>query len=265
MSQPASTSSDPAPGGPTGGSESNGSESNASGSNASGSNGSGRSRPERPAPRLTVLAIKAADQHVLVVTGEADLHTASQLRSSITALTPAEPCSVIVELSALDFCDLNGLDALHDAAAVAALAGVELVFHGASPRLSWLHRSFPPRSPRPSPAAAAARSASGPGSDRPGSRDTSTRRDPARPGPAQPPVAPAVRQAAHLPDPWRELEIVVQRLAQLVLCAAALAERYAALPTGETGSDPRRAQRLQRLRAGIELGQHALAAAVALT
>lgn len=67
------------------------------------------------------------------------------------------------------------------------------------------------------------------------------------------------------PDQWRELERVVEQLARLVLGAAAVAERSTALASAEAGSQPGRAQRLQRLHAGVELGQRALAAAVALT
>ncbi len=96
----------------------------------------------RPA-KLTVMVLRAAEQHVLVVVGEADLHTAGQLRAQLIEMIRAEPPSVLVELGALEFCDLSGLDALHDAARAAHDAGVALTFRGMSPQLSWLHATFP--------------------------------------------------------------------------------------------------------------------------
>ena len=98
---------------------------------------------------LMVMALRAAEQHVLVVVGEADLHTAGQLRDHLIDALGAQPPSVRVELAGLEFCDLAGLDALHDAARAAHAAGIALTFRGMSPQLSWLHRTFPPRSPVP--------------------------------------------------------------------------------------------------------------------
>lgn len=70
-------------------------------------------------------------------------------------------------------------------------------------------------------------------------------------------VVLAPPQAAACPlDPWLELEGIIQRLARLVLNGQALADRKAA-----ELHDP---ARLWRLRAGVQLGQRAIAAAVAV-
>ncbi len=87
----------------------------------------------------------------MVVVGEADLNTAGQLGARLIDALGAEPTSLVVELGALDFCDLSGLDALHDAARTASEAGVSLTFRGMSPQLAWLHATFPPRNARPGP------------------------------------------------------------------------------------------------------------------
>ena len=99
----------------------------------------------QPVPGLLVMRLRAAEQHVLIVVGQADLATAEQLRDDLTdALTGQPPC-LLVDLAGLDFCDLSGLDALHDAARQAHAAGVQLTFRGMSAQLAWLHRTFPPR------------------------------------------------------------------------------------------------------------------------
>lgn len=101
--------------------------------------------PVRP-PGVLVTALRTAGQHVLVVVGEADMHTAGYLRIQLIDPLRSKPPSVLVELGGLKFCDLAGLDALHDAARAAHDAGVALTFRGMSAQLAWLHRTFP-RSP----------------------------------------------------------------------------------------------------------------------
>ena len=110
---------------------------------------------------LMVMTLRAAEQHVLVVVGEADLHTADQLRAQIIGSLPEPPLSVLVELAGLDFCDLLGLDALHDAARAARAAGVALTFRGMSRQLSWLDHAFPRHSAATSAAPDASRRACG--------------------------------------------------------------------------------------------------------
>ena len=113
--------------------------------------------PDRPS-FLMVMPLRAAEQHVLVVVGEADLHTAGQLRSELTNMLDVEPASLVVELGALKFCDLSGLDALHDVARAAHDAGIALTFRGMSPQLSWLHATFSRRTTPQPPGAGVDRS-----------------------------------------------------------------------------------------------------------
>lgn len=93
---------------------------------------------------LLVMPLRAAEEHVLVVVGEADVSTAAGLREQLLAAITVRPPGLRVELGSLDFCDLHGLDALHDAAAAAHDAGVPLTLSGMSTQLSWLHQTFPP-------------------------------------------------------------------------------------------------------------------------
>ena len=142
------------------------------------------------------MRLRAAQQHVLVVVGQADLATAEQLRDDLTDALAGQPPCLLVDLAGLDFCDLSGLDALHDAAQQAHAAGVQLTFRGMSTQLAWLHRTFPPHDlPEPwsppaltSPASAVAEGAIGsePGAAPPrhGRASVSGRAtDPAPPGP----------------------------------------------------------------------------------
>ena len=130
---------------------------------------------------LRVMPLRVEEQHVLIVVGEADLDTADQLRDQLTDALAGRPPALRVELRSLDFCDLSGLDALHDAARTAARAGVYLTFSGVSAQLAWMHRTFPASdSPptHPDPAAAAPRTWAG--------EPTST-----RPSALSPPAEPA--------------------------------------------------------------------------
>ena len=103
--------------------------------------------PPGRSSRLVVLPLRAAEQHVLVVVGEADLHTAAHLRRQIVSLLPVEPPSLVIELGALHFCDLAGLDALRDGVRAAEDLGVATSLRGMSPQLTWLHHTFPARTP----------------------------------------------------------------------------------------------------------------------
>ena len=95
----------------------------------------------REVPPCAVLVLRAAEQDVLVLLGEADMATSELLVEQVVRALPAPPRPVVVELSALTFCDLSGLDALHELAGAAADAEVPLTFRGASPELQWLHRT----------------------------------------------------------------------------------------------------------------------------
>lgn len=101
-------------------------------------------------PGLLVMPLRAAEQHVLGVVGEADSGTADQLRDHLAAALSGRPPSLVVDLAGLDFCDLSGLDALHDGLRLAEAASVPLTFRGMPAQLTWLHRTFPPRPADPS-------------------------------------------------------------------------------------------------------------------
>ena len=166
--------------------------------------------PHRP-PGLMVLPLRAAEQHVLVVIGEADLHTAESLRVQIVELLWSEPASVLVELGALEFCDLHGLSALYDVARAADEAGIVLSFRGMSAQLRWLASTFPPRDPQPGlPQAllndgAALRSGPGPGTS--GARSTThpptaSPEPPASPDPGRPAGGGPPRRSRHAPNSY---------------------------------------------------------------
>ena len=93
-----------------------------------------------PGPGLEVVVLRAAEQDVLVVVGEADTATAALLYEQLLRALPAPPRPVVVELGALVFCGLSGLDALRDVERSAVAAGVPLSFRGQSAQLLWLQR-----------------------------------------------------------------------------------------------------------------------------
>ena len=92
---------------------------------------------------LRVIPVRAAEQHVLIVVGEVDVANADQLRGHLTDALAGRPPELRIDLRGLDFCDLSGLDALHDAARTAANEGVYLTFSGVSALLAWMHHAFP--------------------------------------------------------------------------------------------------------------------------
>lgn len=97
----------------------------------------------RTAARLLVTPLRAGQEHVLIVVGEADISTADRLRDHLIDALAEHPPALRVELGGLEFCDSSGLDALHDAEHAAAAAGVPLTFSAMSAQLGWLHRTFP--------------------------------------------------------------------------------------------------------------------------
>jgi STAS domain len=106
------------------------------------------SDPDRDdAQRLRVFPFPAGPQVVLVVTGEADISNARALRDQLIEASVSGSPPLIIDLVDLEFCDLNGLDAMREAAAIAATAGVDMTFRGMSRRLRWLDGTFPFRTP----------------------------------------------------------------------------------------------------------------------
>ena len=100
---------------------------------------------------MVLIPMRSEREHVLVVVGEADMQTAPAPRATIIGMLKARPPVLLVELAALDFCDLYGLDALHDATRTAAAIGVSLTLHGMSPQLTWLLAAYPAAGPMESP------------------------------------------------------------------------------------------------------------------
>lgn len=110
-----------------------------------------RRAPPPPPSAMVLIPMRSEREHVLVVVGEADMQTAPALRATIIGMLKARPPVLLVELAALDFCDLHGLDALHDATRTAAAIGVSLTLHGMSPQLTWLLAAYPAAGPMESP------------------------------------------------------------------------------------------------------------------
>jgi hypothetical protein len=99
------------------------------------------------AKRLRVFPFPVGPQVVLIVAGEADMSNAGALRAHLMEASVAGSPPVVVDLVDLEFCDLFGLDAMREAAAIAETAGVGMTFRGMSRRLIWLDGTFPFRMP----------------------------------------------------------------------------------------------------------------------
>ena len=90
-----------------------------------------------PLGRLLVLPMPDGQQVVVLVAGEADLSNAPRLRDGLVDCLVYRPRSLVVDATDLTFCDLSGLDALIDAAAVAERSGVSVTIRPSS-QLAWL-------------------------------------------------------------------------------------------------------------------------------
>ncbi|GIH94294.1 STAS domain-containing protein [Planobispora siamensis] len=82
---------------------------------------------------LTVtLRPHSANLHMVLVAGDLDHHTASRLRAALDEIALAPGTGVVIDLSAMTFCDSTGISILvaahrraHEAGAALALAGME--------------------------------------------------------------------------------------------------------------------------------------------
>lgn len=75
------------------------------------------------------------DLVVLVLAGEIDLYTAPRLQSELTAaLAAADPVNIVVDMSAVEFCDSTGMNVLLAAHRLASERGGNLEL--AAPRAS---------------------------------------------------------------------------------------------------------------------------------
>jgi anti-anti-sigma regulatory factor len=104
---------------------------------------------ERTAGWLEVSTARAGRDAVALVAGEADWDTAAQLRQALVGALADGPQSLIVDVTNLTFCNLRGLDSLHEAMQVARQAGVRVTLRGMSRQLAWLHHRFPGAYPEP--------------------------------------------------------------------------------------------------------------------
>jgi anti-anti-sigma regulatory factor len=99
--------------------------------------------PDDDPLRLRVFPFAAGRQSVMVVAGEVDISNARALRDRLVAASVTGSQPLVVDLVDLEFCDLFGLDAMREAAAIAETAGVGMTFRGMSRRLRWLDGTFP--------------------------------------------------------------------------------------------------------------------------
>jgi hypothetical protein len=99
--------------------------------------------PDDDPKQLRVFPFPVGRQTVMVVTGEADVSNARALRDQLIEATVSGSPPLVVDLVDLEFCDLFGLDAMREAAAIAETAGVGMTFRGMSRRLRWLDGTFP--------------------------------------------------------------------------------------------------------------------------
>jgi anti-sigma B factor antagonist len=84
---------------------------------------------------LKVSSRSQGDHTVLALAGEIDLYTAPRLQSELTrALSAADPAQIVVDMSAVDFCDSTGMNVLLAAHRLASERGGGLVL--AAPRAS---------------------------------------------------------------------------------------------------------------------------------
>jgi anti-anti-sigma factor len=104
---------------------------------------------------LRIFPVGDGPEVVLVVAGQADISNARALRDRLIEVSASGPRALVVDLVDLDFCDLSGLDALREAAAIAETSGVGMTFRGMSRRLRWLDGTFPFQMPGQRPIASA--------------------------------------------------------------------------------------------------------------
>jgi anti-sigma B factor antagonist len=86
---------------------------------------------------ITVAPPAARDAFVVELHGELDLHSADQLRSSLTGLIDQGATKIVVDLAAVPFCDSVGLSAFVDGHRRCQAVGGYLRLAAATP---FLHR-----------------------------------------------------------------------------------------------------------------------------
>lgn len=99
------------------------------------------------AASVAVVAHRDGPRLELRVHGEADVDTIDRLRAELISGLDEGVQEVVVDVSALSFCDLAGSDVLHDFVEEAAARAISADVRGMSPLLAIIHSAFPP--PRP--------------------------------------------------------------------------------------------------------------------
>ena len=102
---------------------------------------------DEPVCWLVVLPFLSQAALVVVVGGYADLHTAPALRAQLLDTLVHKRDALVLDLHDVEFCDLHGLDALHDVVEAAEATGTTVTLRGTSERLAWLQAAFPRRPP----------------------------------------------------------------------------------------------------------------------
>ena len=98
---------------------------------------------ERPSPAgLSVSPCSAGPRLVVAIDGEADWMTADQLREGLAAALAYGPRSIVLDLTDLTFCNLQGMRVLVASVETAERAGVDVILHGMSRQLRWLFDFF---------------------------------------------------------------------------------------------------------------------------
>lgn len=83
---------------------------------------------------LKVSSRSQGDHTVLALAGEIDLYTAPRLQSELTrALSAADAAQIVVDMSAVEFCDSTGMNVLLAALRRARERGGDLVLAGPRP------------------------------------------------------------------------------------------------------------------------------------
>ncbi|MEU8587446.1 STAS domain-containing protein [Streptomyces sp. NPDC048664] len=85
---------------------------------------------------ITTLVVREGDTAQVGVFGELDLDTGPELTAVLTECLGQGPARLVVDVSAVPFCDSSGLAALLRARESASRAGAEFVLAGVRPALS---------------------------------------------------------------------------------------------------------------------------------
>jgi anti-anti-sigma factor len=110
--------------------------------------------------KLDISVYREANETIVVLTGEIDLHTAPRLSAAVDAALAEDPVRVVLDMRGVTFCDSRGLGTLVILARAAARARAVLVLANLGDFLkrllavSGIGEHFVIREPEPEPGAA---------------------------------------------------------------------------------------------------------------